>query len=151
MMESLIVSHRPMSEQGTPSELTAAVLYFPRRVGDGGENGASDNLDSKMLSPTARATTQLSPRMPMTHKILLFEESLCCKQKKTRVITSHGRRWCSWVKLAKFIKRLLYILWSFHACFLPQLSFHFVNQKPWHSFGKMLSCTSICFVGLGTR
>ena len=35
----LFYIYRPISEQGTPSEVTAAVLYFPRREGEGGVNG----------------------------------------------------------------------------------------------------------------
>jgi hypothetical protein len=36
--------YRPIFEQGIPSELTAAVLNFPNREGDGGEKGLSELL-----------------------------------------------------------------------------------------------------------
>lgn len=61
----------PISEQGTPSELTAAVLYLPKRLGDGGEKGGS-NFGPKVsvLRPTVKPIRNSTPAPPKTPNII---------------------------------------------------------------------------------
>jgi len=55
----------PISEQGTPSELTAAVLYFPSREREGSVNGGSGLSTVKRERPTARPNKHANPIAPI--------------------------------------------------------------------------------------
>lgn len=61
-----------MSEQGTPSELTAAVLYLPSRDGDGGENCGTFNFLA-ILKPTPIASPKRQMAMAPFLTILLHD------------------------------------------------------------------------------
>ena len=71
--------YRPIVEQGTPSELTAAVLNLPRREGDGGVNGTSGSTPvPKKVNAIAKPTAQINTRAAAVVSIT-FLDGLCEK------------------------------------------------------------------------